>query len=286
MKKIPIRRIILAPKEQASSERFSIRRVQDLLDGKDLLQDLHRHDFFFILALQNGMGTHEIDFTLYEIYNHSVFFMRPGQVHQLRLKAGCTGYLMEFNNEFYHPTDKVSTQRLLKASNKNFCQVDVGRFEKLDAVLRYIDEENADKKEGFQEIIKANLDIFFIELVRQSNNPENPFTSISQYTQERLEEFLELLDKHITDRKQVSQYTELMNLSTYQLNEITKATIGKTPSELINARIILEAKRYLLATPNQIKDIADYLGYEDVSYFIRFFKKHTSYSPDTFRRVQ
>jgi AraC family transcriptional regulator, transcriptional activator of pobA len=40
----------------------------------------------------------------------------------------------------------------------------------------------------------------------------------------------------------------------------------------------------LLATPNQIKDVADHLGYEDVSYFIRFFKKHTGHSPEAFRR--
>ena len=101
--------------------------------------------------------------------------------------------------------------------------------------------------------------------------------------QERLEEFLELLDIHITTHKQVSQYTDLMNLSPYQLNEITKATLGKTPSALINEHIILEAKRHLLATPNQIKDIADQLGYEDPSYFIRFFRKHTGYSPEAFR---
>ena len=75
-----------------------------------------------------------------------------------------------------------------------------------------------------------------------------------------------------------------MNLSPYQLNEITKSAVGKTASELINDHIILEAKRYLLATPNQIKDIADMLGYEDVSYFIRFFKKHTGHSPESFRR--
>ena len=74
-----------------------------------------------------------------------------------------------------------------------------------------------------------------------------------------------------------------MNLSSYQLNEITKTTIGKTASELINEHIILEARRNLLATSNQIKDIADHLGYEDVSYFIRFFKKHSGFSPEAFR---
>ena len=92
-----------------------------------------------------------------------------------------------------------------------------------------------------------------------------------------------MLEKHIAIQKQVSHYTAMMNLSPYQLNEITKTSIGKTASELINEHIILEAKRYLLATTNQIKDIADQLGYEDPSYFIRFFRKHSGYSPEAFR---
>jgi AraC family transcriptional activator of pobA len=101
--------------------------------------------------------------------------------------------------------------------------------------------------------------------------------------QDRLEEFLEMVKLHSAENKQVAWYTDQMNLSAYQLNEITKATIGKPSSEIINDHIILEAKRYLLATANQVKEIADQLGYEDISYFIRFFKKHTGYTPDTFR---
>ncbi len=263
---------------------FTIRDVKELLGGKDLMHDLHRHDFFFILALKKGNGTHEIDFTAYNVNDNAVFFLQPGQVHQLQLKAGSTGYLMEFNTEFYHPTDNASIQRFKKASNKNFCQPEADRFEKLYAVLTYIFQEYTDKQEGHQDIIKANLDIFFIELVRQSRNPKDGSTEITSYSQERLGEFLELLEMHITTHKQVSQYTDLMNLSSYQLNLITKATIGKTASELINEHIILEAKRYLLATTNQIKDIADQLGYEDVSYFIRFFRKHTGHTPEVFRQ--
>ena len=119
--------------------------------------------------------------------------------------------------------------------------------------------------------------------MRQIQNPQTIAKDVSPYTQERLEEFLELLEIHVTSHKQASQYADLMNLSPYQLNEITKATIGKTSSEFINEFITLEAKRYLLATPNPIKDIAFHLGYEDVSYFIRFFKKHTEFSPEVFR---
>jgi AraC family transcriptional regulator, transcriptional activator of pobA len=284
MKKIPIRQIRSSIKEQASSGRFSIRKVEDLLNGKDLMQDLHRHDFFFILALQKGAGKHEIDFIPYEVLDHVVFMIRPGQVHQLHLKANSAGYIMEFNKAFYQPTDKASNQRLGKAGNKNFCQLNKERFEKLQAILTYIFQEYRDKQEAHQDIIKANLDIFFIELVRQSQTSDSISKNITPYIQDRMEEFLELLDKHIISRKQVSQYSDLMNLSIYQLNEITKTSIGKTPSELINEHIILEAKRQLLATPNQIKDIAGHLGYEDPSYFIRFFKKQTGLSPEVFRQ--
>ena len=283
MKKIPIRQIRLSEQELPSPERFKIRRVEDILGGNNLVHDLHRHDFFFILTIKNGKGDHEIDFTAYQVLDNSVFFLRPGQVHQLELDAGCTGYLLEFNAEFYHPQGKSSNQRLRKASNKNYCVLEASRFNKLQALLTSMFHEYTAREEGYRDVIKASLDIFFIEFVRQSPNPKGESTIANSYTQERFEEFLELLDRHIVTHKQVSQYTEMMNLSPYQLNEITKSSIGKTASELINEHIILEAKKYLLATSNQVKDIADHLGYEDTSYFIRFFKKHIGHSPEAFR---
>lgn len=283
MKKIPIRQISPLQQELPSTERFKIRRVEDILGGNNLVHDLHRHDFFFILAIKNGKGNHEIDFTAYQVLDNSVFFLRPGQVHQLALDAGCTGYLLEFNTEFYHPQGKLSNQRLRKASNKNYCVLEANRFNKLQALLTSMFHEYTAREEGYRDIIKASLDIFFIEFARQNPNHKDESAILNSYTQERFEDFLDLLDKHIVTHKQVSQYTEMMNLSPYQLNEITKSSIGKTASELINEHIILEAKKYLLATSNQVKDIADHLGYEDTSYFIRFFKKHIGHSPEAFR---
>ena len=284
MQKIPIRQLNTAQHGLPSTERFNIRRVEDILGENDLLHDLHRHDFYFILALKKGTGKHEIDFTTFDVLDHSVFFIRPGQVHRLELKAGSNGFLLEFNSEFYHPVNKLSKQRLRKASNKNYCGLETGRFARLQAILNIILDEYKAKEEGYQDVIRSSLDIFFIEFARQSPDPKRLPTASTTYTQERFEEFLELLDRHIATHKQVSQYTDLMNLSPYQLNEITKSSIGKTASELINEHIILEAKRLLLATPNQVKDIADQLGYEDSSYFIRFFKKHMGDSPEAFRQ--
>jgi AraC-like DNA-binding protein len=144
-------------------------------------------------------------------------------------------------------------------------------------------QEYKDAKDGYHEVIRAQLDIFFIEFVRNRQQTKPSPTSASLYEQERLEEFLQLIETHISSKKQISEYTDLLNLSMYQLSAITKRVMGKTPSELINEYILLESKRYLLATSEQVNQIAWHLGYEDTSYFIRFFKKHTGYSPDAFR---
>ena len=284
METIPIRHITTALKEQSHIGRFSIRKILDILNGEDLQHDLHRHNFNFILLLDKGEGIHEIDFVPHTVTDKCVFLLRPGQVHQLQLKAGTTGYLLEFDTEFYHPADKFSAQRLRKASSKNFCQIEADRFDKLNVILSLIYDEYIGKEEGYKDAIKASLEIFYVELMRQSLNSKNANISVGSYTQERFDDFISLLETHFAMYKQVSQYTNLMNLSSYQLNEITKTTVGKTASALIDERILLEAKRHLLATSNQVKEIADHLGYEDPSYFIRFFKKHTGQSPDSFRK--
>ncbi len=284
MKKIPIRHITALHQEQSPSGRFSIRQVSDLLRGNDLVHPLHKHDFFFILALEKGKGLHEIDFTRYDLQDNALFILRPGQVHQLELKADCRGLLLEFDSSFYQPQYSLTDQRWKKAIHQNYCQVEENRFIKLLSLLTSVFTEFTLKQDGYAEAIKAYLDIFFIEFLRQSRGPHHIWKDVSGYTQERFEELLALLETKITYVKHVSQYAKLLHLSPYQLNAITKATVGKTTAELINEQVILEAKRYLLATPNQIKDIAYHLGYEDVSYFIRFFRKHTGHSPDAFRK--
>jgi AraC-like DNA-binding protein len=284
MKTIPVRQIASPQREQSNAGRFSIRDVQQVLNGKDLVHDLHKHDFFFVLAMQKGNGIHEIDFIQYEVHDHSIFILRPGQVHKLQLRADCIGFLMEFDLSFYQPKNTITDQRWKKASSKNYCEVETARFMKLHSILNSVFNEFTTKHDGYVEAIRANLDLFFIEYVRQSHNPNNIAKTESGYTQERFEELVHLIEAHIGSMKNVSHYADLLSLSPYQLNAITKASVGKTASDLITEQIILEAKRYLLATPNQIKDVADHLGYEDVSYFIRFFKKHTGHSPDAFRR--
>lgn len=281
MQTIPIRQLKETDLDFAQS--FRIRDVRDLLAGKDMVQELHRHNFYFVLALKNGHGKHEIDFTPYKVENRCIFIIRPGQVHQLTLKAGSAGYLLTFNAGFYHRDERGSNQALRRASKTNFCKVEPPAFAKLYSSLTYIFEEYSHRKDGYKEIIKANLDIFFIELVRNRRGSNAASGNSNAYQQELLERFLDLLEAHIRTHKQVSEYAEMLNVSLYQLNTITRTALGKTPSEIINEHLILESRRHLLATSDQVSQIAYHLGYDDPSYFIRFFRKHTGYSPEAFR---
>ncbi len=283
MKNIPIRNINVIPDSINLSEKFRIRTVQELQLEQKLIQDTHRHDYYFILALIKGKGKHTIDFITYEITDYSIFFMRPGQVHQLSLNKGCTGYLVQFSKDFYRPGNKTDQQLLRSASNRNYCKLDLEKSKNIFDVLIYIYKEFNEKEEKYFDIIKANLSIFFIELTRYRESQIKPENKNTLFPQERIDELLELLENNIYKYKQVSEYADMLNLSTFQLNSKTKSNLGKTCSTLIDEQIILEAKRYLLATTEQVKEIAYNLGYEDVSYFIRFFKKHTGRTPEAYR---
>jgi len=271
MENIPIRHINATVKEPEFSGNFNIRKVENLLAGKKMVQELHRHSFFFVLVLSKAKGEHSIDFIPYPVTDRCVFFTRPGQVHQLSLTNETTGYMMAFQKDFYSPDQR--------SASKNYFLFEPDRFKKLTTLLNIIFLEYSEKQERYQEVIRSVLDIFFTELLRQGSNPERRV----DYSQERLEQLLALIESEGSQHRQVAYYAEKMHLTAYQLNSITKASLGKTCSDLINDFVLLEAKRYLLATSSQVNEIAGQLGYEDPSYFIRFFKKHTGYSPEAFR---
>lgn len=278
MKKIPVRNINVPPAETATG--FRVQSLNAVLRGKDMTQELHRHEYFYLLFIEKGKGNHEIDFVSYPIANGTVFLMRPGQVHQLTLHRGSTGYMLQFTADFFHAHDRLTHQSLSRASAVNHYKLTKTGLGKIRDVFRVINDESNNQSEGYIDVIKLQLSILFIALTRlktAAHKTSNP------YAVERLREFMQLLETNAVANKQPSFYADRMNLSAYQLNTITKETLGKTSSEVIQEYLILESKRYLLATASQVNQIGYELGFDDPSYFIRFFKKHTGYSPEAFR---
>lgn len=99
----------------------------------------------------------------------------------------------------------------------------------------------------------------------------------------QLEKFRNLIDEHMRRRWSVAQYAAQLGISAGQLSRLTRESLGKSSIALINERVLVEAQRELIYTNASIKQIADGLGFEDESYFGRFFRKHLGVSPQAYR---
>lgn len=247
---------------------------------------MHRHAFYFLLVVKRGSGTHEIDFVPYSVVDHTVFFVRPGQAHRLSLDASCTGYLVEFSDDLIRRLHGLPKELLRRAARRGVMHPDAEHYDKICGSILAMMHEQSHAALGGQEAIEAHVTMLLIELARQDQTEIVERTEHSAYAVERFDELVELIEQHLAEYKLASDYARMMNMSLYQVNALTKSLVGTTCSDLINALIITEAKRYLLATTEQVKEIAYHLGYEDPSYFIRYFKKHTGVSPEAFRRDQ
>ncbi|MDO5980275.1 helix-turn-helix domain-containing protein [Flavivirga spongiicola] len=280
MQEITIRKT----KEPLFSGNFEIINLGDLLVDKNMEEGLHRHDFFFLMVLEEASGKHHIDFNDYPVVPNTISLIRPGQVHELILEKGSKGYLITFDFNFYSSIYNYKKEIFWKVVQHNYYNLGNQKFGKILSVSKYIFDEFIQKKAGYEEVIKANLDILFIELMRDVLENNTLKEQNDPYEQELLDKFVQLLESQICTNKQVTEYSEMLHITPYKLNAITKNLLGKTSSQLINEQIILEAKRLLLATSNQINEIAFKLCYEDPAYFIRFFKRYTGYTPQVFRQ--
>ncbi|ADB39782.1 helix-turn-helix domain-containing protein [Spirosoma linguale] len=283
MDTIPVRQGHTDTSNSADLGPIIVRRLEELLAGEDMVQPLHRHSFYFILVIEKGSGRHTIDFTSHPIVDGTIFIIRPGQVHELTVTKDSKGFLVQIFDEFYVHTDKLAKQTLKNVSRTNFYRTGDEHVDRIRTFLDTMVREIFEKRPYYEQAIQLTLHLLFIDLLRQQKSASINSGSASTYNQQQLELFQDLIANHFADQKQLSWYARQLHLSVYQLNAVAKATLDKTGSTLINEYILLEAKRYLLATANQINLIAWHLGYEDVSYFIRFFKKHTGYSPEAFR---
>lgn len=128
--------------------------------------------------------------------------------------------------------------------------------------------------------LKSLLKSFLLKLV--SLHKEH--YQLPDINAKRMYHFLVLLENHYKTNRQASFYARELNLSPKRLNQILKEQIGKTITQLLQDRVIMEAQRQLYQGQKSIKEIGIDLGFSDKSYFSRFFKKHTGTSPEGFKK--
>ena len=96
-------------------------------------------------------------------------------------------------------------------------------------------------------------------------------------------QFLLLLEQHYLTRQSVQSYAELLHVTPNHLSQVVSHALGQKASKLILERVLLEAKKLLYYTDLNIREIAEYLGFEEPTHFIRLFKRKLSMTPLEYR---
>lgn len=247
----------------------------------------HKHDFYLSVLFTKGHGTHDIDFNSYNIKPGSLFFITPGQTHNWTLSKDIEGYIFFHTKSFYDllfPNKRLDEYPTFYLRD-NLSHIQLKSNELLlfkDYFKKILTEYKQTNSLKYRKI-GLILDLIYIDSNRlrfkDQFNSNKTSSQMLYYKELQL-----LIDKDYIKLKKPKDYAERLNVSVKHLNKIVKSLLNKSTSELINERIILEAKRLISHGNLTIKEISDYLEYEDYSYFSRFFKKHTGVTPSEFNK--
>ena len=233
----------------------------------------HRHFFHAVYWMHEGSGTHVIDFEEYEIRPDRVFFIKPEQVHFLHGGAYLKYSALQFTEDFMMPFLSESQKNI--AVYKDLSQAE---SERIDVLFKQLQAESISNLPNSNSIIQSEINTLLLELERISLL-SNAFPAIPNL----LQEYKELIEHEFINDRQVRNYAKRLGVSSNYLNVLTQKHLGKSALEMINERVTLEMKRLLLRTDYDISEIAYKLGFNELSYFSRFFRRNTGMSPHEFR---
>ena len=266
---------------------FSLMRIEDFARYITFPIPAHRsfqYDFLLLTggAMQRtyGLETCQLGPSMFTAY-------RSGDIVSIdACSADATGYYVLFDAEYVLAT--IKNPRAL--DELNFLQPDVSPVLPIDAAtqadwlgqLARLEWASQADRPDRQTYIGTLLYSFLLDVQQQYGQQllSRPLSSAGRLT----ERFRQLLVRHILARRSVSDYADLLAVTPNHLNKCVKEAVGKPASALIADMLVLEAKVLLHQTDLPISEIAFRLRFDDLSYFGRFFKKHTGLNPTDYRQ--
>jgi AraC-like DNA-binding protein len=241
---------------------------------------------YTVYFIPEGQGTFHADFGAFPFQGPVLLFSTPLQVIYIDDCRITKSNIIQFHSDFYcieYHREEVACNGLL-FNNIYLDPVvvltdrEAGIFELL---LGQINDEFIQPAPS-DIVLRAFLQLF---LAKASTIKMNAISTKQDKPEkdELMERFQQLLNQHFLDLHKPSDYASLLNVSPDTLTRRCSKYFRKSPSQLIQERLILEAKKQLHLTRQSIKEIAYNLKFQDEFYFSRVFKKFTKVSPQTFR---
>ena len=236
----------------------------------------HRHFFYAVYWIHQGSGIHVIDFEEYEIKPNRIFFVKPEQIHFLHNDTMMEYSALQFTEEFMSCSDTgyQTEEREIAVCH----DLTLEEQERMEILFKQISAEAVSGLEYSTALIQSEINTLLLDLERIGLDKRR-YTALPDL----LLKYRMLVEKQYTATRLVQKYAGQLGVSANYLNVLVRKYLGKSALNLINERVILEIKRRLLRTEKGVSEIAYDLGFDELSYFSRFFKRHTGMTPIAFR---
>ncbi|WP_159333302.1 MULTISPECIES: AraC family transcriptional regulator [Bacteroidota] len=243
-------------------------------------------DYYKIIYMEKN-GSIIVDFVEYSFTENALLFFSIGQHFQISKES--RGSIIYFNPDFYciafHDKelacDGLLFDNVFELPYLNLStNLDILFLKLISSIKVEINKKDFWAEEMIKTYIKQIIISATRTLIKSNNDSQ-----IVSYDKELARKFSQLVELHYRTNHNVSDYANMLNITPKNLNRKIVSEKQVAPSIIIKQRIILQAKRLLANTTLSIKEIADYLGYEDYSYFVRFFKSQTGLPPLSFRNA-
>lgn len=258
--------------------------LEVLLDrGTEELTNPHRVDFYALILVTEGTGYHYIDNRLYHCRPGTLLILSPHQVHYFEEHFRWKGFVTTFqNSELFALDGAMLNDSMINLIRSTDILNDMMHLIGTEFEMLY--EETRRDKDSVSGHIQRNLlqnilyKIFYRSGCHQINQPKSRELGDFQI-------FNDSVEKHFSQKHNASDYVDDTKISAKRLNTVCKKIKGLSAKQVIDARLLLEAKRLIGYTNIPISNIAYSLGFNEPTNLAKFFRKHTNISPTEFRNM-
>lgn len=248
--------------------------------------DPHAHpDYGQVIFVRSGRGAMNLEGSSVPFEGPCVLLLPTGCVHGLDYEIDVdrwvvtieVSYLTQVNAKLHEFIQLWSAPRMIPLPST------AGMATEFFGLITRLAQELESKTVGHVVGTEALLTSLFLMLVRgiQLDHIDN---GDATYNEIRLaDRFRELIDQHYRQNLPLQEYASIMAVSLVQLRAACASATGQSPTKMIHARIITEAKRNLIFGEMSVEQIAFGLGFSDAAYFTRFFRKEVGEAPSQFR---
>ena len=249
-------------------------------------------DFYMIGLKKVKAGYLLYGLTKFDHETGSMIFLKPRQIVEMRnLEFEEDGYILFFHEDFLtgHSLHQDIQRYSFFEYETNEALHLAPKEEKIIRNIFYTikQEYNNNEDEFSKEIIVAAINSM---LKYAERFYKRQFINRKQVSGKTVTEFNKILQQHIKDGflfenglPSVADLANRLNVSARYLTDLLKVETGKTAIELIHIALINEAKNRLRKKDKTVSEIAYDLGFENMSYFSRLFKKETGMLPTSYK---